>query len=203
MKRLSLALIIFVIIFCFVVYTHAPKVGSVDMGLLPNKTLTPGSINPNVTQANIQQTICKSGWTATIRPPSNYTTSLKKFQLGLSDQIVYLGIDLTLAQLMAVGNGGYKNIDNNLTHFEEDHLISLELGGHPTSPQNLWPESYITTPNAHQKDQVENELKREVCNGTLTLKQAQIIISTDWVGFYRNKLGVKFGATSDLSNTDD
>src|SRR5258708_3844160 len=38
-------------------------------GVLPDSTCTPGSTNPNVTQANIQQTICVSGYTQTIRPP--------------------------------------------------------------------------------------------------------------------------------------
>jgi hypothetical protein len=31
---------------------------------LPNPTLTPGAIDPNVTQANIETTICVRGWCA-------------------------------------------------------------------------------------------------------------------------------------------
>src|SRR5262249_1396344 len=42
---------------------------------------TPGAVNPGVTQANINETICKSGWTATIRPRVSYTTNFKKQQL--------------------------------------------------------------------------------------------------------------------------
>src|SRR5262245_29255572 len=45
--------------------------------LYPNATATPGVVNPDVTQANINDTICKSGWTATIRPPASFTTALK------------------------------------------------------------------------------------------------------------------------------
>lgn len=50
--------------------------------VLPNHERTPGAVNPSVSQANIAQTICVSGWTATIRPPSSLTTSLKEEQLA-------------------------------------------------------------------------------------------------------------------------
>jgi hypothetical protein len=53
---------------------------------------------------------------------------------------------------------------------QEDHLISLELGGNPTDPRNLWPEPY---PRAADVDKIENELNAEVCSGQLTLAQAQ------------------------------
>jgi hypothetical protein len=48
---------------------------------LPDKTRTPGVANPAVTQDNIDQTICVSGWTATIRPSSSYTSKLKIEQI--------------------------------------------------------------------------------------------------------------------------
>ena len=54
--------------------------------------------------------------------------------------------------------------------FQEDHLISLELGGNPTDPRNLWPEPY---PRAAAVDQIENELNHRVCTGSLTLAEAQ------------------------------
>ena len=38
--------------------------------VLASPTLTPGSLNPDVTQATIGSTICVRGWTATVRPPS-------------------------------------------------------------------------------------------------------------------------------------
>src|SRR3954469_26009241 len=47
----------------------------------PKHHLFPGATNPKVTQANIKTTICKSGWTDTIRPPTSYTTALKKVQM--------------------------------------------------------------------------------------------------------------------------
>ena len=55
--------------------------------------------------------------------------------------------------------------------FQEDHLISLELGGHPTDPRNLWPEPY---PRAAAVDRLENELHAKVCSGALSLRDAQL-----------------------------
>jgi hypothetical protein len=55
-----------------------------DPLVLPDPTITPGVLNPNVRQATIGKTICKSGWTATIRPPVSYTNALKIQQMPLS-----------------------------------------------------------------------------------------------------------------------
>jgi hypothetical protein len=107
---------------------------------------TPGVLNPEVTQATIAATICRRGWTATIRPPTDYTDALKA------------------RQLREYGLAG------PLPAYQEDHLISLELGGHPTDPRNLWPEPY---PRAAQVDHIENELNDEVCSGSLSLADAQ------------------------------
>jgi hypothetical protein len=38
--------------------------------------------NPDVTQDTIDSTICVSGWTSTVRPPSSYTTALKIQQIA-------------------------------------------------------------------------------------------------------------------------
>ena len=106
----------------------------------------PGALNPAVTQATIRPTICTRGWTRTIRPPVSYTNALKARQL---------------AQYRLRGP---------LSAFQEDHLISLELGGNPTDPRNLWPEPY---PRAAAVDRIENELNDRVCTGSLTLADAQ------------------------------
>jgi hypothetical protein len=129
---------------------------------LPNKKRTPGATNPDVTQANIHQTICVSGWTATIRPPSSYTTKLKKQQIE-----------------------EYHYKDKRLSEYEEDHLISLQLGGNPTDPKNLWPQPYRITCGARVKDVVETKLKRMVCDGEITLAEAQKVIATNWIAAYK------------------
>ena len=123
---------------------------------IPDPSCTPGATNSAVTQSNIQTTICVSGFTATIRPPVSYTNPLK-------------------SELMrSYGLTGVPSA------YELDHFISLELGGNPTSPSNLWPEAYMPVPGAHEKDKVENYLHSQVCTGQMTLAEAQKAIATDW-----------------------
>jgi hypothetical protein len=129
--------------------------------IMPNADTTPGFTNPDVTQANIHSTICVSGWTKTIRPPASYTTALKIKQLA---------------------EGGYTDV--NPSDYEEDHLVSLEIGGHPTDPRNLWPEIWDGDWGAHRKDRLENRLKTEVCSGRLPLIDAQDMIRRDWRAAY-------------------
>ena len=137
-------------------------VSGVALARLPNHKLTPGATNPGVTQENIKETICVSGWTKTIRPPSSYTTNLKK--QGIKE---------------------YRYTEKRLSEFEEDHLISLQLGGNPTDPKNLWPEPYRIQCGARIKDVLETKLKRMVCDGKITLKQAQQAIATNWIAAYK------------------
>lgn len=67
--------------------------------------------------------------------------------------------------------------------YEVDHLISLELGG-SNSTQNLWPQSYRGMWNARIKDIVENRLHYLVCAGKMELREAQLLISTNWIQAY-------------------
>ena len=75
--------------------------------ILADPVRTPGVLNADVTQANIRSTICRHGWTDTIRPPVSYTNPLKA------------------RQMRKYGETG------SLSDYQEDHLISLELGGNP------------------------------------------------------------------------
>ena len=109
-------------------------------------TRTPGVLNPDVRQATIGETICAQGWTRTIRPSTEYTSQLK------------------VEQMREYG------LDGNPSDYQEDHLISLELGGHPTDRRNLWPEP---RPHAEEVDRVENQLNAQVCSGELTLTEGQ------------------------------
>lgn len=67
--------------------------------------------------------------------------------------------------------------------YEVDHLISLELGG-SNDIKNLWPQPYQGEWNAHMKDRLENKLHQMVCEGTITLEEAQKEISENWIGAY-------------------
>ena len=140
-----------------------------DLPIVPDLTLTPGATNPAVTQDNIHQTICVSGWTKTIRPPVSYTNKLKAEQM--------------VAYHYPPGTPP--------SSVEEDHLISLEIGGDPRSPLNLWPEPWLGEWGAHRKDVVETKLKRLVCSGALSLETAQTAIRTDWIGAYHQYVEAK------------
>ena len=109
--------------------------------------LTPGVPNPDVTQENIAETVCKHGWTSTVRPPTDYTNALKVEQMEAYHRV------------------------GTLSDYQEDHLISLELGGHPTDPRNLWPEPIERA--VEVDDSVENALNEKVCSGEITLLEAQ------------------------------
>ena len=112
----------------------------------------PGVVNPDVTQDNIDRTICVHGWTTTIRPSVGYTNRVKREMLGLAPSV-------------------------DMKAFELDHFIPLELGGHPTDKRNLWPQPWGGTCGAHAKDAVENDLHRKVCSHRMTLADAQAAIT--------------------------
>lgn len=123
-----------------------PRESSSLSAVVASPTLTPGALNPSVSQANIATTVCAHGWTKTVRPPVDYTNALKA------------------KQMRAYGLNGESSA------YQEDHLISLELGGDPYDPRNLWPEPY---PRAHEMDGIENDLNAKVCSGDVSLAEAQ------------------------------
>lgn len=124
-------------------------------GELPDPNCTPGAVDPAVTPANVHSTICVRGYTKRVRPPTSYTTPLKR-RLILR----------------------YGFTDIHLRDYELDHLVALELGGSPTRVRNLFPEPIS---QARAKDRVEDRLHAEVCSGQLGLRQAQHEIETDWL----------------------
>lgn len=168
----------------FVSAVTPPTVGDVRAGPADIYPQVPGSINNSIDEADMFMTICNPNWsTSSERPPSNYTTALK------------------IAQLKSYGNKDQKTAD-----YEEDHLISLELGGNPTDSNNLWSEPYtasIPDGGAKTKDKVENYLHAQVCAGTISLTDAQQEISTDWYSVYVKNLKGKYGSIQDDSDPDD
>jgi len=140
---------------------HCTARGS-GLYVLPDPACTPGATDSRVSQANIQDTICRSGYTRTVRPPASYTEPLKR--------------DL----MQRYGDTG------SMREYELDHLISLELGGSPTSSANLWPEPGAS-PNP--KDRVESAANHAVCSGRMSLADTQHKIATNWI-----ELGRELGA---------
>ena len=143
--------------------TASPTSSSSTIGL-PNHDLTPGAINPAATQDNLESTVCKPGWAKSVRPPSAYTSALK------------------LAQIIEYGYA-----DRSPSHYQEDHLVPLELGGAPRDRRNLWPEPNTitladgTSIGSKEKDDLEDKLHDEVCEGSMLLVDAQLSIARDWV----------------------
>lgn len=115
---------------------------------LPVRALTPGWLNPEVRQSNIQTTVCVSGYTKTIRPPTSYTGYLKRAELR------------------------WRKMPGSVSEYQLDHFISLSLGGSAFDTRNLWMES---VEQARRTDRLEGQWHRDLCAGHLTLKQAQAV----------------------------
>jgi len=131
-------------------------------GSLPDTKCTPGATNPSVNQINIKNTIYVPGFSKTIRPPVSYTNPLK---------------------INLMHSYGFTDSRSN---YELDHLIPLSIGGNPKSVTNLWPEPGYGQYNFHIKDRFENYLHRAVCNGSISLTEAQKQIASDWISYWRN-----------------
>src|SRR5262245_34240655 len=89
--------------------------GCVSQNGLPDLACTPGAIDSRVTEANIRSTICRRGYTTTVRPPLTVTDLIKRERMA------------------AYGLTGQAQ-----KSFELDHLVPLELGGAPEDRANLW-----------------------------------------------------------------
>lgn len=129
---------------------------------LPDRNCTPGAVSPAVTQATLATTICRSGgYTGGIRPPGNITDKEK------------------IANAKSYGYTG------PMHEAEYDHLISLQLGGDPNDPRNLWLEPPSPGHKAgagpnNPKDAVETRLHTAICKKQVTLAAAQQAIAVDW-----------------------
>lgn len=133
-------------------------------GALPDPACTPGATDPAVRQTfedtyvkarvdRVLAVICRRGYSRTVRPPSSYTTRLKRSQM--------------------IRYGAHAPIGA----YQEDHLVPISLGGAPRDPANLWPmpERY-----AMRKDVLEHRVLRLVCARRIDLVSARGIFATDW-----------------------
>ena len=160
-------------------------------GALPDPTYTPGATDPAVSQQTLAATICAYGWTRTVRPPESYTEEVKRLEAQSGGTVAYGGVTYHVH--------GWALADPNLSHYELDHLIPLELGGAPADPRNLWLEPYEAPKGdappgggAQTKDNVESAAREAVCAGRLTLQDAQRAIASNWYELAR-QLGAIVG----------
>lgn len=130
---------------------------------------TPGLANPDITQQNYKQTIC--GKSGQFRPPVSYTNKIK--------QVLF--------------DRNPKQCGGRISGCELDHRYPICGGGEPTGPKRkadpykqLWLEPYSGYWNAHRKDKLEVQVCKRLCNGEITLKQAQkVFLDPDWTVYYR------------------
>lgn len=115
------------------------------------------ALNPLVSQENIRITICKPGWSATIRPPISYTAMIKRALMQAS------GIPW-----------------NRRVEYELDHIVPLELGGAPRDIKNLTLQPWVGPNGARAKDVVETKMHHLVCAGSTSLAYARDCMVSDW-----------------------
>jgi hypothetical protein len=110
----------------------------------------------------LNSTICRSGYSSSIRPPESITSIEKR------------------ANARSYGYRG------SLAQAEYDHLVSLEIGGDPNDPRNLWVEPPSPGHRADQgfsnpKDAIENRAHELVCSRTVGLVAMQRAMATNWI----------------------
>ena len=85
----------------------------------------------------------------------------------------------------------------SISDFELDHLKSIEDGGSPTDPKNLWNEPWYLNIGgydlgAHTKDAAENATKRAICTGKITLDEGRNQLAKDWTVLYLRFVNKQF-----------
>lgn len=149
-----------------------PKTGPAT--IYPDSSKTPGAPNTDITQENIADNICNKGWsTSSVRPSTSVTNRIKTQTMKAYD------------------------LTDSRTHYELDHLISLQVGGCPDCVENLWPEAYGDVdhpmtqvqranwnrdnpdsteilPGSLEKDMVENHVHDEICFGIPDAKMSSL-----------------------------
>ena len=157
-NKLKYLSIVSVFIFCFASPVSAYGIQTKTANCFANQALQDSACTPGAVLTTDTKVICVSGYTKTVR---NVTTSTKK-KVFKEYEIPW-------------------SLHSN---YEVDHLISLEVGG-SNDISNLWPESYSIKNGSLIKDAFENHLHKEVCNGKVSLSDAQQEISGNWLLYYQ------------------
>jgi hypothetical protein len=131
---------------------------AVSLGAAASPVGLPNSfLTPGATRKVSKEQICAPGFAASIKPVKD---SLKEEAFGRYG----VRLDASKGEVL-------------------DHLVPVELGG-SDDLENLWPQPASGEWSATQKDALEQKLHAMVCDGTLTLKQAQAAIRKDWTQAY-------------------
>ena len=139
-------------IFTFLIILLSTHIAFADYGIQTknshcvNSALPDSACSPGAVLTTDIKKICVVGYTKTVRSVSTATKNK-----------VFKEYDISYYQH---------------SNYEVDHIISLELGG-SNDISNLFPESYLINNGARVKDVFENYLHKQVCNGSMTITEAQ------------------------------
>lgn len=140
------------------VETHIHGVPTKTFGCLARGGMPDPACTPGMIFPNVtREEICASG----------YSKKMRNVSQGLKDRIY----------------AAYGIASHVTGEYQVDHHISLELGG-SNEFGNLWPEAAEPKPGFHEKDEVENFLHTKLCEGEISVKDAQILISWRWKDVY-------------------
>jgi hypothetical protein len=128
------------------------------------------SLTPGAVLTTDASTICTPGYASSVRDVSTATKEQVYAEYGVSYPQP-LGAD------------------------EVDHFIPLEIGG-SNDITNLWPEPATPTPGFHQKDQFENFEHGQVCNGKISVAEAQSRMVSDWYFYWEEEVEGTASSTS-------
>lgn len=95
------------------------------------------ALNPDVRQDTIQQTICRPGYTASVRPSTPFAN----------------GVELKLLRERGLPASASKD-------YELDRVIPLGLAGHPRSLTDLALQEWESENGVRKKDQLERRMQR-------------------------------------------
>ena len=139
---------------------HSPLLPTNVATRLPPRE-TPGATDSAITQDNIDETICRPGYTRAARPTYSNTAPHKR-------------------RLKEAQHPGEAMAD-----YELDHLIPISIGGAPLDRRDLWLQPRSGQANASDKNVLAYVLWRLVCTHQVPLATAQREISHDWTRAYQ------------------
>lgn len=120
-------------------------------------------LDARVTQTTIVDTICVPGYVDRVLP--SFEIQMRQKERLLKQR----SIDASFAAEYAL-----------------DHRMPVLLGGSPNSPANLDLRRWEGSAGQRRKERLAVYLKRCVCTGDITLKDAQTAMSGDWPNRYPN-----------------
>jgi hypothetical protein len=118
-------------------------------------------LDERVTQESVSETICRPGYADTVAPPFNKLMAHKDRMLAAR------GINA-----------------NNAPAFALDRHVPIVLGGSPDAPSNLDLLPWAGQQGERRKARAAVALKRCVCEGKLSLAEAQAAIAGNWSVVY-------------------